>query len=36
MGKLLLTVISYTFALSLIIGGVFLFCALASLPFWLM
>ena len=36
MTKSLINIFAYTFALILIIGGVFLFCALASLPFWLM
>ena len=36
MDKFLTNIFAYTFALILIIGGVFLFCALASLPFWLM
>ena len=36
MGKLLLTIVSYTLATALVFGGVILFCALVSLPFWLM
>ena len=36
MGKLLLTIVSYTLATALVFGSVFLFCALVSLPFWLM
>ena len=36
MGKLLLTIMSYTFATAIVFGGVFVFCALVSLPFWLM
>ena len=36
MGKLLLTAISYILATALISGSVFVFCALVSLPFWLM
>ena len=36
MGKLLLTIVSYTFATAIVFGGVFVFCALVSLPFWLM
>jgi len=35
MGKLLLTIVSYTLATALVFGSVFLFCALVSLPFWL-
>ena len=35
MGKLLLTIVSYTLATALVFGGVILFCALVSLPFWL-
>ena len=36
MGKLLLIIGSYTLATALVFGSVFLFCALVSLPFWLM
>ena len=36
MGKLLLTIISYTLATTIVFGSVFIFCALVSLPFWLM
>ena len=36
MGKLLLIIVSYTLATALVFGSVFLFCALVSLPFWLM
>ena len=36
MGKLLLTIVSYTLATALVFSSVFLFCALVSLPFWLM
>ena len=36
MGKLLLTIVSYTLATALVFGSVILFCALISLPFWLM
>ena len=36
MGKLILTIISYTLATALVFGTVILFCALVSLPFWLM
>jgi hypothetical protein len=36
MDKLLLTIVSYTLATALVFGSVFLFCALVSLPFWLM
>jgi hypothetical protein len=36
MDKFLTNIFAYTFALILIIGGVFLFCALVSFPFWLM
>ena len=36
MDKLLTNIFAYTFALFFIFGGVFLFCALISLPFWLM
>ncbi len=36
MDKLLTNIFAYTFALFFIFGGVFLFCALVSLPFWLM
>jgi hypothetical protein len=35
MDKLLTNIFAYTFALFFIFGGVFLFCALVSLPFWL-
>ena len=35
MDKWLITASSWTFALFFIFGGVFLFCALVSLPFWL-
>ena len=35
MDKWLITASSWIFALFFIFGGVFLFCALVSLPFWL-
>ena len=35
MDKWLITVSSWIFALFFIFGGIFLFCALVSLPFWL-
>ena len=36
MTKILLTIVSYTLATAVVFGSVFLFCALVSLPFWLM
>jgi hypothetical protein len=36
MGKILLTIIAYTLATAIVFGSVILFCALISLPFWLM
>ena len=36
MGKLLLTIMAYTLATAVVFGSVILFCALISLPFWLM
>ena len=36
MDKLLSKISNFTFAAFLVLGGVFLFCALVSLPFWLM
>ena len=36
MDKLLSKILNFTFAAFLVLGGVFLFCALVSLPFWLM
>ena len=35
MDKLLTNIFAYTFALFFILGGIFLFCAIVSLPFWL-
>ena len=36
MDNWLIKVFSYAFATSVVFGGVFLFCAIVSLPFWLM
>ena len=36
MDKLLSKILNFTFAAFLVLGGVFLFCALVSLPFWLL
>ena len=36
MDKLLSKISNFTFAAFLVLGGVILFCALVSLPFWLM
>ena len=35
MDSWLVKIFTYTTALSIVFGGVFLFCALVSLPFWL-
>ena len=36
MGKFLLTIMAYILATAVVFGSVILFCALISLPFWLM
>ena len=36
MDKLLSKISNFTFAAFLVLGGVILFCALVSLPFWLL
>ena len=36
MDKLLSKISNFTFAAFLVLGGVFLFCAVISLPFWLL
>ena len=36
MDKLLSKILNFTFAAFLVLGGVFLFCAVISLPFWLL
>ena len=36
MDNLLTKIFTYIFAITMIFGGVFMFCAVVSLPFWLM
>jgi|TARA_R100000789_G_C2893878_1_gene118303 hypothetical protein len=36
MDNLLTKIFTYIFAITMIFGGVFIFCAIVSLPFWLM